>query len=196
MSDYWTSSQPVWTEGGAILLLPLLVLLLLFLWMMLWFQGTSLRNEQSCCVVNINRKEENSRSRPFVDPSELISVSLQSPWQQGNNVEEERRGVVTNRVVCACSEIESGERGEKRSRDEAVIFAFVFLRSNMCLRLVMLFLCLSQTQLAEVWVQQQTGELRCLFHASSLMLLFCLILSQRCLSLQVIFLWQLLHIYI
>lgn len=111
MSDFWPSSQPVWTEGGAILLLPLLVLLLLFLWMMLWFQRTSLTNEQSCCVVNINRKEANSRSRPFVDPSELISVSLQSPWQQGNNVEEERRGVVTNRVVCAGSEIESGERG-------------------------------------------------------------------------------------
>lgn len=114
-------------------------------------------------MVNINRKEANSRSRPFVDPSELISVSLQSPWQRGNNVEEERRGVVTSRVVCAGSEIESGERGEKRSRDEAVIFAFVFLRSNMCLRLVMLFLCLSQTQLAEVWVQQQTGELGVFF---------------------------------
>ncbi|XP_026020083.1 plexin domain-containing protein 1-like [Astatotilapia calliptera] len=28
----------------------------------------------------------------------------------------------------------------------------------MCLRLVMLFLCLSQTQLAEVWVQQQTDD--------------------------------------
>lgn len=160
---------------------------------MLWFQRTSLRNEKSCCVVNINRKEENSRSRPFVDPSELISVSLQSPWQQGNNVEEERRGVVTNRVVCAGSEIESGERG---AETRLSFFAFVFLRSNMCLTLVMLLLCLSQTQLAEVWVQQQTGELRCLFHASSLMLLFCLILSQRCLSLQVIFLWQLLHIYI
>lgn len=91
---------------------------------MLWFQRTSLRNEKSCCVVNTNRKEENSRSRPFVDPSELISVSLRSPWQQGDNVKEERRGVVTNRVVCAGSEIESGERGEKRSRDEAVIFCF------------------------------------------------------------------------
>lgn len=167
---------------------------------MLWFQGTSLRNEQSRCVVNINRKEENSRSRPFVDPSELISVSLQSPWQQGNSFEEERRGVVTNRVVCAGSEIESDEkkkflqRGEKRSRDEAVIFAFVFLRSNMCLRLVMLFLCLSQTELAEVWVQQQTGEL-CVFfmHHHQCFCLFCLILSQRCLSLQLIFLWQLLH---
>lgn len=67
----------------------------------------------------------------------------------------------------------SGRRGEQRSRDTAVISVFVFSLSNMCLSLVMLFLCLPQIEPAEVRVQQQTGEF-CVLYMHHCFYFFCL----------------------
>lgn len=54
------------------------------------------------------------------------------------------------------------EEEQERTRDKALVFMFCLLLPNMCFSLVMLLLCLSQTELARVWTQQQTGEL-CVF---------------------------------
>lgn len=77
------------------------------------------------------------------------------------------------------------EEEEERSWDNA-LFCFLnflcLLLSDMCFSLVMLFLCLSQTEL--LWAQQQTGE--------SSLFLFHLCSSHTCLTSQV----QLLHLFI
>ena len=79
-------------------------------------------------------------------------------------------------------EEEQEEQEEERSWDNA-LFCFLnflcLLLSDMCFSLVMLFLCLSQTELAGVWAQQQTGE-------SSLFLSFHLCLSHTCWTSQVL----------
>lgn len=174
MSDFWPSSQPVWTEGGAILLLPLLVLLLLFLWMMLWFQRTSLRNEQSCCVVNINRKEANSRSRPFCGPQRadlcVFAITMAAGEQRWGG---EKGCSYKQGGVCRQWDREWRKRRKEEQR-RGCHFCFCLFEVKHVSEVgdaISLSLpntaCWSLGSAADRWA-------RCLFHASSLMLLFIL----------------------